>query len=109
MYDDAGLLVKSVTVHDPDFTRQDIDLALASRRDELRNRHGFPLEEAMSNEANPANAAGEFYFVGAGLETDWVEKAELDALDRFKAENPDENLNGKHMTVVKRYRSKPPA
>lgn len=56
--------------------------------------HGFPIAEAMSDDANPTNYSGGYRYVSDRVFTDWAEKARLDAQDRYKADNEKANMNG---------------
>lgn len=100
-YDDAGRLIRSVSVSEPEWSPDDVALLVASK---ILGReigsHGFPMSEAM----DPANQFG-FSGPQAPL-VDFAEKARLDAQDAFykqhdKKDHP-VNRNGHIWGVTKR-------
>ena len=98
-YDQDGNLIGYTLVsRDPEFTRADVALMLASRRlqGEL-NAYGIPAEEAM-------DAANQFaYEVQEKPRIDWAEKAVKDAMDKFYEDRPKgESRNGHKWGRVKR-------
>ena len=90
-YDADGVLTGvTVVTRDPEFTREDVALLLASRRKAAEQfSHGIPLHEAM----DPAN---QFAFEAQERPViDWADKALKDASDRFYESRPKgESRNG---------------
>lgn len=100
-YDDAGRLVRSVTIPESEWSPADVSLLVMSRMDERdRGPHGFPMSEAT----DPAN---QFKFQGQEKPLmDWAEKARKDSQDAFykqrdTKDNP-VNRNGHIWGVSKR-------
>jgi hypothetical protein len=79
--------VGSVTTREPEFDREQVDLLLAHRAIEAdRGPHGFPMADATSKDADPANPNAKFRFAASDLPTvDYVAKALGDAEDAYKA------------------------
>ncbi len=102
IYDDSGQLVQSVTVQEPEFSPED----LARLRGHLldarapRGRHGFLLSEAMSPDANPQRDP-KYRFVAEGPQTDFAEKARVEAIAKYETENPKADLKSMLWTVKK--------
>lgn len=100
-YDDAGRLVRSVTVREPEFDDHERAVLIASKR-RVVGPHGIPLDEAT----DPAN---QFAYVGDQVPVvDFAEKAREDARDQYyklydSKTNP-VNRNG-HLWGVKRRSS----
>lgn len=96
-YDDAGRLLRVVTVREPEFTPDELALLLMSRRLQRdMGRHGIPMAEAT----DPANQ-----FAFAGYEaplTDFAEKALEDAKDRYYKAWPNAERNGHLWGVTRR-------
>ena len=90
-YDVDGVLTGvTVVTRDPEFTREDVALLLASRRRAAEPMsHGVPLAEAM----DPAN---QFAFEAQKRPTvDYADKALKDAQDAYYKSRPkDESRNG---------------
>lgn len=95
-------MIRAVTVSEPRFTRDDVDLVLASRLAELKSPTGHPLDEATASEANPANPNGTYYYRAIGEtranaappHVDWALRAQRQAEERWRKENPDVDASG---------------
>jgi hypothetical protein len=76
-YDDAGRVVRSVTVREAEFSSWDLAVLMADRENERipRGRHGLPIAEAT-------DATNQFAYEVEGPTTDWAQKT----LDEFEAE-----------------------
>lgn len=95
-YDDAGRLVRQVTVREPEFTDAERTRLLAARRWKASlNRFGIPWHEAT----DPSN---QFAFEGTGPVTDWSEKAFEDHKSHYYDQWKDANRNGHTFNVRKR-------
>lgn len=99
-YDDAGRVVRSTSVTESEWSREDVALLIASRiREASIGPHGIPFDEAT----DPANEHA--FTVGRGPLVDFAEKAKRDGADAYykkydTKENP-VNRNG-HIWRVKR-------
>lgn len=98
-----GLLVESVTTREPEFDTEQVDLLLASAAFEAGiGAHGFPMDEATSPEADPANRGGAYHYVTADAPVvDYVEKARKDSETAYGKKYKDANTNG-HIWPVSR-------
>lgn len=64
--------------------------------------HGHPLSRSTSPDADPNNYDSPLRYVAHGPFIDWATKAQMDAVDAYKAALPDgakANLNGMYFTV----------
>ena len=95
---DGNLTGFTVVCRDPEFTREDVALLLASRRlEQEMGPHGIPMSEAL----DPAN---QFAFEAPEKPViDWAEKTARDASDRYYDGRPKgESRNGHKWGRVKR-------
>lgn len=99
--------IAAITETEPEWSVADVDWLIASRDHEASiGSHGHPLEEATSNEANPANADGAYYYVGGPQKVDWAERARRIAEKRFREEVGDKfDMSGYFFPVKKVWRS----
>jgi len=100
-YDDAGRLVRSVSIPESEWSPEDVALLVSSRIAERElGPHGIPMSEAM----DPAN---QWAFTGPDNPVvDFAEKNKRDRMDAYykkydKKDNP-VNRNGHVWTVTKR-------
>jgi len=94
-YDDAGRLVRSVSIPEPEWTREDVAMLVVSRHAERSiGPHGLPMSEAT----DPANQ----WAFETGRVMDWAEKKRLDDIEAYKKENPDQNMHGLTFNVRKK-------
>lgn len=98
--------VAAITDVEPEWLTDDVDWLIASRDFEASiGRHGQPLSESTSREANPANSDGSFYYVTERPEVDWAERAQSLAAERFREEaGKDFSMAGYFFPVVKKWR-----
>lgn len=96
-YDDAGRVVRAVTVREPEFSAWDRAVLLADVAASRvpRGRHGLPLSEA----SDPAN---QFAFEVPTPRMDWAQKALDDAQEAFKKQNPKASMNALMWKVARR-------
>lgn len=103
------MLVRSVTTRESEFDAEQIAYLIAIRLYENNmGPHGQPMSEAMSNEADPNNYDGRWYYQGTGPFVDWAKRAESDAVDAYKAQFPKDappNMAGLVFRVVKKPRN----
>ena len=101
-YED-GVLVRSVTVREAEFTAADLALLRGHLRDsrEPRGTHGVLLSEAMSRDGDPANRKAKFRWVAALPRTDFVQKAIDDAVDGYRQSYPDADMGSLRWSVEK--------
>ena len=101
-----GLLVRSVTTTEPEFDADQVAYLIAIQLYENDiGPHGYPMSEAMSEEANPNNYDGHWRYQGVGPFTDYAEKAKADAVDAYRAGFPKDsppNMNGLIFRVAKK-------
>lgn len=91
-----------VVIAEPEWDTEQVDLLLAL---ELFKRdlgpNGELMSEATSEAADPNNYRDPLRYVSHGPFTNWAEKAKQDAIDAFKKDSPDANMNGMYWTVEK--------
>lgn len=94
-YDDAGRMVRSVSVTESEWSAEDRDVLVASQQyARSLNANGIPIDEAT----DPDN---QFAWQGHII-TDFSEQSRLDTLERAKAEKPDASFNGKFVRLTRR-------
>ena len=95
-YDDAGVLVRTVTYWESEWDAEQLALMTAYERHIADlGPHGHPMSEATSAAANPNNYEGGYRYVVEPFVTDWVEKARLDAAEAHRKEQGENaNMNG---------------
>jgi hypothetical protein len=105
VYDDAGVLVRTVTSRESEWCPREVALLLASRVvDADRGPHGEPLSESTSKLADPANADAEWFYEGSQVPVvDYAAKALADAEDAYRARLPKDAKmpHGLHFYVTK--------
>ena len=80
-------MVRTYAIPEPEWTRDDVALLLASRqRDREYGPHGVLMSEAQ-------DPASQFAYTAEPV-MDWVEKARKDFEDAYRRNNPDASLNG---------------
>ena len=74
-YDD-GLLVRTVALREPEWTPEQYELAVALTEYEAGlGRHGLPLAETMSADADPDNPNGKYSYRVMPPSRDWYDYA----------------------------------
>jgi len=114
-YDEAGRVVRSLTMTESPFNLEQVDLLLAIREYQRNlDANGIPFERATSEDANPnvdenTPQKHPVRFLAQGPFTNWAEKSRLDAEDAYKKlAGDDVNLNGMFWTVEeKTYAANP--
>ncbi len=86
MSDEDGRLIGHLEERESPWTREEVDLLLASR--EVENDvgpHGHPMSEALVGD--PFDDSKPHYYEAAEVPVvDYAEKARLDAIERYRAE-----------------------
>lgn len=101
-YDDDGRPIRSVTVTEPEWDVDQVDLMLAweAYRGDL-GQYGEMLSEATSPDADPTSYSG-WRYVAQGPFTNQAEKVAKDAEADWKRQaGKDANTNGMYWTVEK--------
>ena len=90
-YFEGGLLVRSVTVSEPEFSADDLALLRAHLREERtpRGPHGHPLSEAMSADADPSRHDAKYRYVASLPVTDFAQRALDEAISKYVKAYPD--------------------
>lgn len=93
-YDDAGRVVRTITVREPEFSEWDVAVLLADLAESKirKGRHGLPLVDAL----DPKN---QFAYVAKGPVTDWAQRKLNEAEERFKKSNPNADMDSLHFWV----------
>lgn len=103
------LPVGAVESAESEWTTEDVDWLIASRDFEASiGGHGIPLAEAMSDDANPANGDGLYYYAADVNKprVDWAERARSKAATQFREMvGKDFDMSGYVFPVVKKWRS----
>lgn len=108
VYDEDGRLVSTRVERDPEWTPDQLAVALAiEANDRTLGPHGHPIDEATSPEADPMNRRGSYAYKAGVLTTtpeglfvyapliDFAQKAGMDAEDKWReAAGPNANSNG---------------
>lgn len=103
---EGNRVVGHVVTREPEWSPQDVRLVLAQYEWERSlGSHGIPLDEAMSNEANPNNYKGGFYFETPPPLVDWAEKSRRSAEKKYREEHPGDDMDGLVFQPVKRSRT----
>lgn len=93
-YDEAGRLSRTITVRESEWDDDQVAVLLASRRNEQRDSTGHLLIESTDLLANPANTAGTHYYVADLPHVNWAQRAEQQAREAFKRDNPGTDTAG---------------
>jgi hypothetical protein len=89
--------VETIVTREPEFDTDQLDLLLAVQeysRD--MGPHGQLRSESTNPSADPNDYTGRVRYVAEGPFTDWAEKAEQDAIERYRSSLPDDDKNGMH-------------
>lgn len=103
---DGALLVRSVTVREPEWA----DGELAGMLDHLaedrqpRGSHGHLLSEAMSPDADPSSHDSKYKYVVPGPSRDYAATALAAAQDAYQKKFPESDLSALKWRVEKRPR-----
>lgn len=96
-----GRRIRSREVREPEWDEYESQLMLAYLTwTQQLDPNGIPIDEATSADADPNNYGGGYRYIAIGPNTNWAEKARLDAIDAWKraaGDNP--NLNGLYWRV----------
>jgi len=105
-YDDEGLLVRSVTVREIEFTADALAelQAWQVEENEPRGSHGHLLSDAMSRDGDPGNRSRLWDWV-VEPSTDFAQRALDKAADAWVKKYPDADANALRWSVKKVFRS----
>lgn len=100
---EGGVLVRSVTVAEPEWSADDLLLLRGHLQDErvTRGTHGHPLHEAMSPDADPARWDGKYRYVVPSPVRDFAQQALDNARNDYAKRFPDADLSALRWRVEK--------
>ena len=91
---EGGRLVRSVTVSEPEFSADDLALLRGHLREDRipRGKHGHPLSEAMSPDADPSRHDAKYRYEVSLPSTDFAQAALDAAVAAYEKSYPDADL-----------------
>lgn len=100
-YNDAGVLVRSVTVREPEFELVDLISLVRDRADALapRGSHGLLLAESMNPNADSNSWEAEYRYEPRGPRKDHAQAVIDGARKAYAAEYPDADLSALRWTA----------
>lgn len=100
MYD-GDRLVRSVTVREREYTDDDLVALVESARQAPRGSHGWPVDEAMSADGDPADWGAKYRWHVPPPAVDFAQKALDQAQDAYRKQYPDADLGALRWRVEK--------